>query len=79
MIDMVLSVLTSGVSAAILSGNLGVDKKLLANKEDIMTGWYRFLYSCPEAIAVSERLNQLLIQVNFTLYSLSVNFQYIFS
>ncbi len=44
-----------------------------------MIGWYRFLYSCLEAIAVGERLNQLLLQVNLTLYSLSVNFQYIFS
>ncbi len=58
--DQVSSLLISGISAAILSGNLGVDKKCPANKGDIMTGWYRFLDSCPEAIAVRERLSQLL-------------------
>ncbi len=50
------------------------------NKDTKKTSWpagqYRFLYSCPEAIAVGERLNELLLQINLTLYSLSVNFQY---
>ncbi len=41
---MVDQVSTLGVSAAILSGNSGVDKKYLANEGDIKTGQYRFLY-----------------------------------
>ena len=76
MIDQVSSLLVSSISATILSGNLGVDKKYLANEGDIMTGLYRFLYSCPEAIVVSERWKQFMLRVNLTLHSLSVKFSY---
>ena len=62
MIDHVSSLLSRGISAAILSGNSGVEKKYLANKGDIMTGRYRLLYSCSDAIVVSERWKQLLLE-----------------
>ena len=55
MVDQVASLLSRGVPAAILSGNSGVDKKFLATEEEIKTGCYRFLYSCPEAIVGTER------------------------
>ena len=62
MIDQVSSLLSRGISAAILSGNSGVEKKYLANKRDIMTGRYCLLYSCSDAIVVSERWKQLLLE-----------------
>ena len=62
MIDQVSSLLSRGISAAILSGNSGVEKKYLANEGEIMTGRYRLLYSCSDAIVVSERWKQLLLE-----------------
>ncbi len=50
------------MSAAILSGNSGVDKKYLANEGDLKTARYRFLYSCPEAIVADQRWKQFLLE-----------------
>ena len=62
MVDQVSSLQSHGISAAILSGNSGVDKKYLVNERDVKTGRYRFLYSCPEAIAAGEKWKQLLLE-----------------
>ncbi len=62
MVDQVSSLQSRGVSAAILSGNSGVDKKYLANEGDLKTARYRFLYSCPEAIVADQRWKQFLLE-----------------
>ncbi len=59
MVDQVSSLHSRGISAAILSGNSGVDKKCLANEGDSQ---YRFLYSCPEAIVAGQRWKQFLLE-----------------
>ena len=46
-VDQLASLLSRGVLAAILPGNTGVDKKVLATEREIETGHYTFLYSCP--------------------------------
>ena len=61
MVDQVSSLLSRGVSAGILSGNKGVDKKFLACEQDILEGRFRLLYSAPEAIFSSDRWKQLLL------------------
>ncbi len=62
MVDQVSSLQSHGISAAILSGNSGVDKEYLVNESDVKTGQYRFLYSCPEAIVAGEKWKQLLLE-----------------
>ena len=47
MSDQVTSLRTSGVQAAILSGNKGIDKELLAAEKDIQCGTYSLLFSAP--------------------------------
>ncbi len=61
MVDQVSRSPESSISAAILSGNLGVDKKYLANERDVKTSRYPF-YSCPEAIVAGEKWKQLLLE-----------------
>ncbi len=60
MVDHVSSLRSRGVSAAILSaailsGNAGVDKQYLASEADIKSGCFRLLYSCPEAVVGADR------------------------
>ncbi len=63
MVDQVSSLQSRGISAAILSGNSGIDKKYLANERDVKAGRYRYLYySCPEALVCGERWKQLLLE-----------------
>ena len=50
------------VAADILSGNKGVEKKFLASVKEISEGYYRLLYSAPEAILGSEQWKELLLQ-----------------
>ena len=61
MVDQVSSLQERHVAAGILSGNKGVDKKLLASAKDISEGCYRLLYSAPEAILGSEQWKELLL------------------
>ena len=55
MVDQVWSLRKRGVSAAILSGNKGIDECLVANDEDIEKVKFSLLFSAPEAIIGSER------------------------
>ena len=50
------------VAADILSGNKGVEKKFLASVKEISEGYYRLLYSAPEAILGSEQWKELLLK-----------------
>ena len=61
MVDQVSSLQKRGVSAGILSGNRGVDKKLVATEGDVVEGKFRLLYSAPEAIVSSIQWKQLLL------------------
>ena len=51
-----------GVSAAILSGNKGVDKKYQAVGSDISEGKYRLVYSSPEALFTSDQWTQMMLE-----------------
>lgn len=62
MSDQVTSLRTRGVQAAILSGNKGIDKELLAAEKDIQCGTYSLLFSAPEAIVACERWRQILVE-----------------
>ena len=62
MVDQVSSPQHRDVSAATLSGNKGVDKRFLANANDIADGCYRLLYSAPKAILGSDQWKDLLLQ-----------------
>ncbi len=62
MVDQVSSLRSRGVSAAILSGNAGVDKQYLASEADIKSGCFRLLYSCPEAVIGTDRWKQFLLE-----------------
>ncbi len=61
MVDQVTSLHDRGVSAGILSGNKGVDKKFLASEKDVLEGKFRLLYSSPEAIVGNHQWKQLLL------------------
>ena len=61
MIDQVTSLRDRGVQAAILSGNVGVDGKLLVSEKDIEKAEYKLYFSVPEAVVVSDRWRQLLL------------------
>ena len=61
MVDQVSSFRRAGInSAAILSGNTGVDDKLTASGRDIQEGKFNLLYSAPEAIVGVNRWRQML-------------------
>ena len=62
MIDQVSSLQSRGVSAAIFSGNAGVDQKLTASDQDVFAGKYRLLFTAPEAIVSSSKWKQLLLE-----------------
>ena len=47
MVDQVSSLQLSGVEVGILTGNTGVDKKLLVTEKDITEGKFQFLYIHP--------------------------------
>ena len=55
MVDQVCSLQARGVCAAILSGNTGVSKVLLATERDIAQGKLRFLFTAPGAIVGNSR------------------------
>ena len=61
MVDQVNSLQSRGVTAGVLSGNKGVDRKFLACKKEVLEGKFRLLYSSPEAIISSDRWKQLLL------------------
>ena len=61
MVDQVSSLQDRHVAAGILSGNKGVDQKLLASVKDVSEGCYRLLYSAAEAILGSEQWKELLL------------------
>ena len=62
MVDQVSSLQSRGVSAAIFSGNAGVDQKLVASDKDVCAGKYRLLFTAPEAIVGSSKWKQLLLE-----------------
>lgn len=62
MVDQVNSLRQRDVATGILSGNKGVDKKFLASVKDISEGYYRLLYSAPEAILGSDQWKELLLR-----------------
>ena len=51
MVDQVLSLRSKGVHAAILSGNKGINVKLLATDKEIGDGKHSLFISAPEALA----------------------------
>jgi len=50
MVNQVCQLQSAGVSAAILSGNKGVDKKYQVVDQDFVEGKYRLVYTSPEAL-----------------------------
>ncbi len=50
------------MSAAILSGNKGVDKKYQAVSSDISEGKYSLLYSSPEALFTSNQWTEIIME-----------------
>ena len=60
MVDQVTSLQSQKVGAAILSGNEGVDKKLLASESDVMAGKFRFLFTSPEAVVGLSKWKKLM-------------------
>ena len=61
MIDQVESLRKRSVKAAILSGHDGVVKELQATEKDLRSCNFSLLFSSPEAIAVSERWREKLL------------------
>ena len=55
MVDQVYSLRAHGVCAAILNGNIGVSKALLATERDITQGKRRLLFTAPGAIVGNSR------------------------
>ena len=62
MVDQVQSLRGRGVSAVILSGNKGIDGTLLASSVEIKHGIYRLLFTAPEAVVLSEKWRQILVE-----------------
>ena len=62
MVDQVSALQSAGICAAILSGNKGVDKQLLATESEVKMGKFCLLFSAPEAIIVSDRWRELLME-----------------
>ena len=55
MVEQVTRLRAIGVGSAILSGNSGVEKSLLATEKDIKLGAFALIFSTPEAIFCSNR------------------------
>ena len=55
MVEQVTRLRAIGVGLAILSGNIGVEKSLLATEKDIKLGAFALIFSAPEAIFCSDR------------------------
>ena len=62
MIDQVTRLRSIGVGSAILSGNSGVDKCLLATEKDIKSGSFALLFSAPEAFISSDCWRNIFIE-----------------
>ena len=62
MVDQVCSLQAHVVCAAILSGNTGVTKALLATERDIAQGKLRILFTAPGAIVGNCRWKQILLE-----------------
>ncbi len=62
MVNQVSLLQSVGVSAAILSGNKGVDKKYQAVGSDISEGKYSLLYSSPEALFTSDQWTEMIME-----------------
>jgi len=62
MVDQVTRLRANGIGAAILGGNRGVDKSLLATEEQITLGAFALLFSAPEAIIGSDRWHDAFIE-----------------
>ena len=62
MVNQVSHLQSVGVSAAILSGNKGVDKKYQAVGSDVSEGKYCLIYSSPEALFANDQWTQLMLQ-----------------
>ena len=61
MVDQVSNLQARGVSAGILSGNIGVDKKLVASENDVRGGRLRLLFSAPEAVVGTDKWKNMLL------------------
>ena len=61
MSNQVITLRESGVGAAFLSGNKGIDSCFLSTVKDIKSGSHRFLFSAPEAIIDSHCWRELLL------------------
>ena len=64
MVDQVCSLQAHVVCAAILSGNTGVSKALLATERDIAQGKLRILFTAPGAIVGNSRWKQILLELS---------------
>ena len=60
--DQVSNLRVLGVSAAIMSGQKGVDEELLAADADAEAGKYNLLFGAPEAIIGCEKWRELLLR-----------------
>ncbi len=61
MVEQVTSLHDRGVSAGILGGNKGVNKKFVISKKDVLKSKFCILYSAPEAIVGNHQWKQLLL------------------
>ena len=61
MVDQVIALQLQGVGAAYLSGNAGVDTKLLATVTDIQAGRFKLLFSSPEAVTGPSKWKDLML------------------
>lgn len=62
MVDQVTRLRATGVGSAILSGNSGVEKSLVAAEKDIKAGAFAILFSAPEALICSDRWRDIFIE-----------------
>lgn len=62
MVEQVRSLHKRGVSAAILSGDQGIDECLLANEKDFEEGKLSLLFSAPESVIGSNRQTAMLLK-----------------
>ena len=60
-VDQVTALQLQGVGAAILSGNAGVNKKLMATVTDIQAGKFKLMFSSPEAVTGPSKWKDLML------------------
>ncbi len=75
MIDQVRSLNTRGVSAAILSSNMGINPCFVATDKDVSSGKYRLLFTAQEAVNSRPSLKDVIARgsLNSSLVAMAVD------